>query len=321
VFVSGPTSSAAGLTAAVGRDASTGAPSLDAGACVQADCGVCGVDEFDKMKAQHGALLEVMEQGTVTIAKAGVSATLPARCALLAAANPGGGRYDRSKTVVQNINMGAPLLSRFDLIFVLLDRADEAHDAAVSVHLLQARAGGTLPPAAAAVRLLEGGAGGAVPLAARLAPLPGDEPLPAALLRKYVSYARRFCHPTLSHEAKLVLKECAYFPFYSPISCTDRRTIAARSFYLQLRARSSSGDALPVTTRTLESLVRLTEARARAELREAATAADAEDVVELMRESLAHSVYTGADAGGFAGPSGGGGGGLKGEARRLLAAR
>ena len=96
--------------------------------------------------------------------------------------------------------------------------------------------------------------------------------------------------------------------------------VPARSFYLQLRARSSSGDALPVTTRTLESLVRLPEARARAELREAATAADAEDVVELMRESLAHSVYTGADAGGFAGASGGGAGGLKGEARRLLAA-
>ena len=75
-----------------------------------------------------------------------------------------------------------------------------------------------------------------------------------------------------------------------------------------------------MTTRTRESLVRLTEARARAELREAATAADAEDVVELMRESLAHCVYTGADAGGFAGPPGGGAGGLKGEARRLLAA-
>jgi DNA helicase MCM8 len=89
---------------------------------------------------------------------------------------------------------------------------------------------------------------------------------------------------------------------------------------MQLRSRSSSGDALPVTTRTLESLVRLTEARARAELRQAATAADAEDVCELMRESLAHTVYVGAAPGGFAGPPGGGAGGAKGEARRLLAA-
>lgn len=89
---------------------------------------------------------------------------------------------------------------------------------------------------------------------------------------------------------------------------------------MQLRSRSSSGDVLPVTTRTLESLVRLTEARARAELRQAATAADAEDVCELMRESLAHTVYVGAAPGGFAGPPGGGAGGAKGEARRLLAA-
>lgn len=229
VFVSGPTSSAAGLTAAVGRDASTGAPSLDAGACVQADCGVCGVDEFDKMKPQHGALLEVMEQGTVTIAKAGVSASLPARCALLAAANPAGGRYDRSKTVVENINMGAPLLSRFDLIFVLLDRADEEHDAAVSAHLLQARAGGTLPVAAAARGLLEGG--GPVPLAARLVPQAGDEPLPTPLLRKYVAYARRYCHPLLSDDAKHVLKECALVDAFCAVSkqASNHRSVPSAS--------------------------------------------------------------------------------------------
>jgi hypothetical protein len=141
VYVCGPTVSAVGLTAAVGRDPATGAPSLDAGACVLADRGVCAVDELDKMKPQHGALLEVMEQGTVSIAKAGIAATLPARCALLAAANPAGGRYNRAKSVVQNLAMGAPLLSRFDLIFVLQDTADEARDAALSEHLLAARAG------------------------------------------------------------------------------------------------------------------------------------------------------------------------------------
>jgi len=110
-----------------------------------------------------------------------------------------------------------------------------------------------------------------------------------------------------------------YF-FYCRVRGTHARAPAPRrSFYLQLRSRSSSGDALPVTTRTLESLVRLAEARARAELRETATAADAEDVVELMRESLAHCVYTGAAGGGFSAPPGGGAGGAKGEARRLLA--
>ena len=151
VYVCGPGSTAVGLTAAVGRDAATGTVTLDAGACVLAHRGVCAVDELDKLpRQQHAALLEVMEQGTVSIAKAGITASLPARCAVVAAANPLGGRYNPAKTLLQNLNLSAPLLSRFDLIFLLLDAPDERADAAMAAHVL-GRAG--RPPQ---MRRLEG---------------------------------------------------------------------------------------------------------------------------------------------------------------------
>lgn len=87
--------------------------------------GVCCVDEFDKMSAQHGALLEAMEQQSVSVAKAGLLCRLPARAAVLAAANPVGGHFDRSRTLGENLRMPAALISRFDLVFVLTDKPDQ----------------------------------------------------------------------------------------------------------------------------------------------------------------------------------------------------
>lgn len=140
VFVCGNTSTNSGLTVTMCRE-SGGEYSLEAGALVLADQGCCCIDEFDKMSANHAALLEAMEQQTISIAKAGVVCSLPARTSILAAANPAGGHYNKAKTVSENLRLGAALLSRFDLVFILLDKPDEHLDGLLSEHVLALHAG------------------------------------------------------------------------------------------------------------------------------------------------------------------------------------
>uniref|UniRef100_A0A3B5M1T6 DNA helicase MCM8 n=1 Tax=Xiphophorus couchianus TaxID=32473 RepID=A0A3B5M1T6_9TELE len=141
IYVCGNSTSTTGLTVSLSRDSGTGDYALEAGALVLADQGLCCIDEFDKLGSQQQALLEAMEQQSVSLAKAGIVSSLPARTSVVAAANPVGGHYNRGKTVSENLKMGSALLSRFDVVFLLLDIPDESHDRQLSEHVMANRAG------------------------------------------------------------------------------------------------------------------------------------------------------------------------------------
>lgn len=179
LYTSGRGTTAAGLTAAVVREKG-GSMSLEAGALVLADKGIACIDEMDKMRPEDRvAIHEAMEQHTVSVAKGGIVATLNARTAVLAAANPSLGRYEPNRTVAENISLPVTILSRFDLIFVLRDIPNKDSDGRMSRHILEMH---------------------------RYGRTPAEPQVRPDLLRKYISYAKNV-KPELSEEALNRLSE------------------------------------------------------------------------------------------------------------------
>lgn len=226
-----------------------------------ADMGIAAVDEMDKMRSEDkSALHEAMEQQTISIAKAGIIATLKSRCALLGAANPKYGRFDRYESLAEQINMPPALLSRFDLIFVLLDTPNQIMDKKIANHILQSHYAGEL------FEQREKFPNSEISEAFVDAELEVIEPaIEAELMRKYVAYARKNVFPVMEDAAKRHLIE----------------------FYTGLRKTGEGkNSAVPVTARQLEALVRLSEASARVRLSNVVTLKDAKRTTRIVLSCL-----------------------------------
>lgn len=201
VFATGQGASAVGLTASVRKDPLTAEWTLEGGALVLADRGTCLIDEFDKMNDQdRTSIHEAMEQQTISISKAGIVTTLQARCAIIAAANPIGGRYNSTIPFSQNVELTEPILSRFDILCVVRDTVDPVEDERLAKFVVNSH--GRAHPAAHS----SDGNQNAMDIARedgiRDQQINGGEPkqegeIPQELLRKYILYARERCRPKL----------------------------------------------------------------------------------------------------------------------------
>jgi len=235
LYTSGRGTTAAGLTAAVIKEAGGGL-SLEAGAVVLADMGVCAIDEIDKMRPEDRvALHEAMEQQTVSIAKGGIVATLNARTTIIAAANPKEGRYNIHRPPKDNIDLPITLLSRFDLIYIIRDIPEAQRDEQLVDHILRSRRRDT-----------------------RFRDI-----FDIDFIRKFIAYAKR-----------------------QDVEITEEAMEKIKSYYLKMRMRSSEEDPISISPRQLESLIRLSEAIARAKLKNKVEAEDAERATYLLDQFL-----------------------------------
>ena len=300
IATTGRGSSGVGLTAAVTSDKETGDRRLEAGAMVLADRGVVCIDEFDKMSdIDRVAIHEVMEQQTVTIAKAGIHTSLNARCSVLAAANPVYGQYDPHKDPHRNIALPDSLLSRFDLLFVVTDDIDDVRDRQISEHVLRMhryRQPGTeegAPVREQATQSLgvgletQGSTGGAddgaqttqvyepfnlmLHAGVTVTTTRGSgrkvEVLSIPFIKKYIQYAKQRIKPVLTKAAA------------DHIVATYS---ALRNDELEGNQRKTS----PMTARTLETLIRLSTASAKARLSNRVEERDTRAAEAILRFAL-----------------------------------
>lgn len=246
--------------AAVKDDFGDGRWTLEAGALVLADKGLACIDELDKMSTQdRSSLHEAMESQRISVAKAGITATLQCRCSLLAAANPKHGRFEDFTSIAEQIDLPPALMSRFDLIFVLTDKPEQVRDREITQHILKAHRRGQ----ARRYEISEENAD--LPLAAILAGTTEIKPIyDIDFLRKYAAYSKRII-PVLSEEATQIIED----------------------YYLDIRRLGEGENAsVPITARQLEAFVRLSEASARSRLSRVVEVEDANRAVRLVRYYL-----------------------------------
>ncbi|XP_031841668.2 minichromosome maintenance 3 [Nomia melanderi] len=278
-------SSGVGLTAAVTIDTETGERRLEAGAMVLADRGIICIDEFDKMSdIDRTAIHEVMEQGKVTIAKAGIHASLNARCSVLAAANPVYGRYDQYKTPMENIGLQDSLLSRFDLLFVMLDTVDSEQDQIISDHVVRMHR----------YRSPMEQDGEALPLGSKIDILTTKNPDEIVAENEEIQVYQKYdplLHGNLRSKRDQILSINFMRKYIHIARCmkpklTEEASEAIASEYSKLRSEESVESDVartqPVTARTLETLIRLSTAHAKARLSKNVTAEDAHAAIELI---------------------------------------
>ncbi|MCI4368384.1 MAG: minichromosome maintenance protein MCM [Thermoplasmata archaeon] len=252
LYTSGKGATAAGLTAAAVKDDFGGGRwMLEAGMLVLADGGMAVVDELDKMTPEdRSAMHEALEQQTVSIAKAGITATLNARCPVLAAANPKWGRFTPDRTISEQIDLPPTLLSRFDVIYSIQDKPDQAKDRILANRILLSHQEG---------EAREARFGASTPTGASSAPFPPE------FLQQYVAYAKRAVRPVLSNEALEALED----------------------YYVKVRKQGEEPDApVPITARQLEALVRLSEAAAKARLSPVVGIEDAQRATRVVDSFL-----------------------------------
>ena len=274
VYTTGKGASAVGLTAAVHKDPVTREWVLEGGALVLADRGVCLIDEFDKMNDQDRVSIhEAMEQQSISISKAGIVASLQARCSVIAAANPVGGRYDSSRTFSDNVELTDPILSRFDIMCVVKDIIDPVLDERLARFVVGSHVR-SHPRFEADVDVgtSVGGAGDASRPTANPAAADGSaatsadavESIPQELLKKYIAYAKRFVKPKLSS---------GDLPKISQV-------------YAELRRESVTREGMPVAVRHVESIIRMSEARAAMRLSEHVSSEDIDAAIAVMLASF-----------------------------------
>ena len=269
IYASGKASSAAGLTAAAVKDEfGEGRWTLEAGALVLADMGVACIDELDKMSPQdRSSMHEAMEQQRISVAKAGIQATLQSRCSVLGAANPRFGRFDEHRYISEQIDLPPALLSRFDLIFPVIDKPSDK-DADMADHILRGHLVGEMR------EVSEEGIDMKLEKEEKDLIESYEPAFTPQFFRKYIAYAKRI-NPVMEKEAMEAIKD----------------------YYLSIRKMGEAeGSSIPITPRQLEAFVRLSEASARARLSKEITLDDAGRAIRIVREYLKRVA---GEAGGF----------------------
>lgn len=259
VYTTGKGASAVGLTAGVHKDPVTKEWTLEGGALVLADKGICLIDEFDKMNDQdRTSIHEAMEQQSISISKAGIVTSLQARCSVIAAANPIKGRYDNKLTFANNVELTDPILSRFDILCVVKDEVDPVIDDQLATFVINSHI-------VSHPEYLKNNNNLSALLEDKFKE--EKETINQDLLKKYILYARKEIKPKINEINKNKISK----------------------FYSELRKESELAGGIRITVRHLESLLRIAESFAKMHLRETVVTEDINMAIQITLESFLQS--------------------------------